>query len=277
MNNGWIKIHRKIRDNCIYKDSHLLHLFIHCLLKANHKTNTFLFNKQEITIERGQFVTGRMELSHELNMNSSLVYRKLKILKNIGILNIKTNNKFSVVTVLKYNTYQDVITTSEQQNEQQVNNKRTTSEQQVNTNKNDNNDNNENNDKKSDCRLEIRQPNLQNQLKEIFENHYYETRGVKYYYTGKCAGNLKQIITKLKAICSADKQSDKDIANAFKYMIENINDNFINDKFSISIINSQFNEIISQIKNGKSTNNNGQSNKGFDIRKNTWIAEALNG
>ena len=145
MNNGWIKIHRKIRDNCIYKDSHLLHLFIHCLLKANHKINTFLFNKQEITIERGQFVTGRLELAKELNMNSSLVYRKLKILENIGIVNIKTNNKFSIVTVLKYNTYQDVITTSEQQNEQQVNNKRTTSEQQVNTNKNNKKENNEKN------------------------------------------------------------------------------------------------------------------------------------
>jgi predicted transcriptional regulator len=146
VNNGWIKIHRKIRDNCIYKDSHLLHLFIHCLLKANHKINTFLFNKQEITIERGQFVTGRLELAKELNMNSSLVYRKLKILENIGIVNIKTNNKFSIVTVLKYNTYQDVITTSEQQNEQQVNNKRTTSEQQVNTNKNNKKEKNDKNE-----------------------------------------------------------------------------------------------------------------------------------
>ena len=59
-NNGWIKIHRKIMDNCIYKDAHLLHLFIHCLLKANHKANKFLFNDKEMIIERGQFITGRL-------------------------------------------------------------------------------------------------------------------------------------------------------------------------------------------------------------------------
>ena len=59
-------------------------------------------------------------------------------------------------------------------------------------------------------------------------------------------------------------------------MLDNISDNWILDNLELSIINSKFNQIISQIKNGKSTNNNGQSNKGFDIRKNTWIAEAKN-
>lgn len=142
-NNGWIKIHRKIMDNCIYKDAHLLHLFIHCLLKANHKANKFLFNDKEMIIERGQFITGRLQLAEDLNVNSSLVYRKLKILENLKIVNIKSNNKFSLVTVLKYNTYQDLITTNEQQNEQQANNQRTTNEQQANTNKKDKNDNKE--------------------------------------------------------------------------------------------------------------------------------------
>ncbi len=142
-NNGWIKIHRKIMDNCIYKDAHLLHLFIHCLLKANHKANKFLFNDKEMIIERGQFITGRLQLAEDLNVNSSLVYRKLKILENLKIVNIKSNNKFSLVTVLKYNTYQDLITTNEQQIEQPANNQRTTNEQQANTNKKDKNDNKE--------------------------------------------------------------------------------------------------------------------------------------
>ena len=130
-------------DNCIYKDAHLLHLFIHCLLKANHKANKFLFNDKEMIIERGQFITGRLQLAEDLNVNSSLVYRKLKILENLKIVNIKSNNKFSLVTVLKYNTYQDLITTNEQQIEQPANNQRTTNEQQANTNKKDKNDNKE--------------------------------------------------------------------------------------------------------------------------------------
>ena len=58
-------------------------------------------------------------------------------------MNIKSNNKFSVLSIVKYNTYQDDTRQSEQHTEQQVNNKRTTSEQPVNTNNNVKNDNNE--------------------------------------------------------------------------------------------------------------------------------------
>lgn len=148
MNNGWIKIHRKLLDNPIYNDPHLLHLFIHCVLKANHKEQEFLFNNELMKVKRGQFITGRFQLGKELNQNPSSIYKRLKILEKLEILNIKSNNKFSVITVLKYNTYQDEVTTKEQQKEQQSNNKVTTKEQQSNTNNNDKNEDNDNNEKK---------------------------------------------------------------------------------------------------------------------------------
>jgi hypothetical protein len=53
--------------------------------------------------------------------------------------------KFTIITILNWDRYQE----NEQQSEQQVNNKRTTSEQQVNTNKNVKNDKNVENDKKT--------------------------------------------------------------------------------------------------------------------------------
>lgn len=140
---GWIKLHRKIFNSVVYQDSKLLHLWIHCLLKANHKSNEFLFNGEKMTVKKGQFISGRFELAKELNMKSSSVYRRLKILEKLQKVNIKSNNKFSLITVIKYSTYQQRIEEGEQQDEQQVNNKRTTSEQQVNTNKNVKNDKNE--------------------------------------------------------------------------------------------------------------------------------------
>ena len=121
----------------------LFTLWVYCLLKANHKPNTFIWNGEKVTIQRGQFISGRKEIAKDLNMNESCTYRNLKKLEKLGNVNIKSNNKFSLITVCKYNTYQTSTLQSEQHFEQQVNNKRTTSEQQTNTNKNEKNENND--------------------------------------------------------------------------------------------------------------------------------------
>lgn len=148
MQNGWISLHRKIKDSAVYSDSDLLKLWIHCLLKATHTHYEQLVGNTVVKLEPGQFVTGRDALAEEFNKgvpttkkcSAISLWRRLKILEKLEMLNIKTTNKYSVVTVIKWNEYQD--------SEQQVNNKRTTDEQQVNTNNNINNSNNNNNSRK---------------------------------------------------------------------------------------------------------------------------------
>ena len=67
-------------------------------------------------------------------------------LKSVEKIDIKANNKYSIVTILNWGLYQGNGEKGEQQSEQQMNNKRTTNEQQMNTNKNiKNNKNNKNN------------------------------------------------------------------------------------------------------------------------------------
>ena len=56
---GWVKLHRKLLDNPIFQDSSLVHVFLYCLLKANHEPRRFMFNGQEMLIEAGQFIAGR--------------------------------------------------------------------------------------------------------------------------------------------------------------------------------------------------------------------------
>ena len=152
----------------------LFTLWVYCLLKANHKPNTFIWNGEQVTIQRGQFISGRKEIAKELNMNESCTYRNLKKLEKLGNVNIKSNNKFSLITICKYNTYQTPQVQSEQHFEQQVNNKRTTNEQQVNTNNNDNNDNNEKNELGSEQKNNIVLPNYQFSLNECISAAEYE-------------------------------------------------------------------------------------------------------
>ena len=51
---------------------------------------------------------------------------------------------------------------------------------------------------------------------------------------------------------------DQGVLNALKYLLDSITDGWILENFSVTNINSKFNEIVSQImakKNGQTTNN----------------------
>ena len=136
---GWIKLHRKLIENPIFLKPELLQLFIYCLLKANHETQKIIFNGQEIEIKIGQFITGRNAMAKDLKQNPKSTYNRLQILKNIEILDIKTNNKFSLVTVRNYELYQS----QETKKDSKKDNQRTTRGQPEDTNKNDKNDKND--------------------------------------------------------------------------------------------------------------------------------------
>lgn len=139
MNNGFIVIWRKFLDTSFFTDSYAVHLAITLLMKANHRDKKFTFNNEEIEIKRGQCIVGRKALSLETGIHTSTIYRKLMLLQEVGFLNIKTNNKFSIITICNYSNYQDVKDRNEQQVEQPANNQRTTSEHKQQCN----NDNNE--------------------------------------------------------------------------------------------------------------------------------------
>lgn len=270
-NLGWIKIHRKIVDNPIYKNSELFHLFVHCLVRANHKPTRLLFNKQEIILKTGQFVTGRYELAKEVRQSPKSVYNRLQILRNLGILDIKTNNKFSLITVIKYSTYQDGKNESGQQNGQPEDNKRTTNGQQMDTDKNNKNIKNDKNDKKRT--LPEKSPaekfNLQNELREVFENYYYSKTNLKYYFNGKDAGNLKQIIQKIRNVANREL-TDAEVLTTFHHLLLKLNNEWILKNLCVSVINSKFNEILNQIKNGSISS--GTPGKRFDADKaNQWL------
>ena len=129
---GWIKLHRKILDNPIFLKPYLFQLFHYCLLKANSEEKKIIWNGKEEIIGKGSFITGRKIMAKEIGQAESATYKRLKTLASLGMISVKSNNRFSVVKVLNYCTYQ----AKDSGKEQQSNNKVTTEEQQSNTTKN---------------------------------------------------------------------------------------------------------------------------------------------
>ena len=126
--NGWVKIHRKIQGWEWYKKSHMFHLFIHLLLSANHADKQW----QGITIKRGQVVVGRKSLSLQTGISEQSVRTCINRLKSTKELTTKSTNRFTIITICNYETYQVLEVPS---NQQTPNNQPATN-QQLTTNKN---------------------------------------------------------------------------------------------------------------------------------------------
>jgi DNA-binding transcriptional MocR family regulator len=137
---GWVKIHRQIKDKAYYKDSEFIHLWIHLILCANHCNGEYLNGYEIIKLKKGQFVTGRKKLSQETGISESKIERILKVFESEQQIEQQTNSRSRLISILSWDKYQ--------QTEQQTDSKRTATEQQVNTNNNDNNYKNEKKDSK---------------------------------------------------------------------------------------------------------------------------------
>ena len=135
-NNGWIKLHRKILENPISKKPYYAWLWILILLKCNHKENEFIFNNKLIKVKRGEFITGRKQLSAESGISEGTVEKILNYFEKTKQIEQQKTNKFRLIKVIKYEEYQE----KEQQDIQQRNNKVTTTNTQTRMIKNEKND-----------------------------------------------------------------------------------------------------------------------------------------
>lgn len=119
-NTSWIKLYRKILKSPIWDNEKALKIWIWCLLKATHQERIQLVGQQEVNLEKGQFVFGRKKASEELSMNESTIYKYIKLLEKLQMISIESNNKFSVVSIEKWEDYQVEDIEKEQQSNNNV-------------------------------------------------------------------------------------------------------------------------------------------------------------
>jgi DnaD/phage-associated family protein len=134
MNEGYIKLYRKILENpIIMKDTEHLALWIYILLNATHKEMKVIFGNNTKILKPGEFITGLKKISIETNIEIHKVDRILKLFKSEKQIEIQTCTKGRLISVLNWEEYQS----NEKQNEKQMRNERETNEKRVRTNKNE--------------------------------------------------------------------------------------------------------------------------------------------
>ena len=147
MSDGYILIARKILQSRLWGlSSSDIIMALTCVLLANHKDKVWFDGKKNVNITRGTFITSMDKLQQILPRGFSpmKIRTSLLHLKNLRFLTNQTTNRYSLITIINYNDYQDKgsYVTNTITIKQQTDNKRIT------TNNNDNNDNKEKKRKK---------------------------------------------------------------------------------------------------------------------------------
>ena len=105
--NGFVKLFRNSLESSLFSNANLWKVWCYCLLRANYKQRTILFETEEITLSPGQFITGRLQGAMDCDMQPSTYRNQLKKLQSLTKLDIKSDNKKSIITILNWGSYQD--------------------------------------------------------------------------------------------------------------------------------------------------------------------------
>lgn len=125
LKSGFIKINREIINWKWYKNPITKSMFLHILLQANYEAHGF----ENITIERGEFVSSYPNLAKDLGITVMQARTAINHLKSTGEITAKSYPKFTVFSVVNYDMYQ-----TRQRVKQQASNSQITGKQQSNNN-----------------------------------------------------------------------------------------------------------------------------------------------
>ena len=138
MDSGWIKLHRKMLKNALWRDCNANQkvVMITLLLMADHKDNNWIFKGEEYTTAPGQFITSLKSLAEATGLEMSTVRRTINKLEKFGFCTSKSTNKNRLITIENWGKYQDLAGSTDKQTDKQPTSNRQATDKQPTTNKN---------------------------------------------------------------------------------------------------------------------------------------------
>jgi DNA replication protein DnaD len=137
-NKSFIKLSRKVRQHWLWKASRKKTKFeawIDLLFRANFEAGKEPYGHDLIDLKRGELLCSQEGLAKDWGWDRSAVRHFLKQLESDQMVIMKVTNKFTVITLCNYATYND----KQPAQQQQDNNNPTSKQHQDNTYKNDKN------------------------------------------------------------------------------------------------------------------------------------------
>ena len=292
MKKGFVKLYRDYGDRIWSSDPNTIAVLVHCLWMANYKEQSF----KGRVIPVGSFVTSLDSMERHTGVTKRGIRTALKRLKDDTIIDIETTQRYTIISVLDYSNLQDESECERHKDDiindtdatRKLHENDTTDGTKVTTIIEEENNNIEK-EKKTITSTDVDVPivetsagkkknlSLKKEKKEkkytithrcrlVFEQQYLQKKGEEYYYTPKDAQAIKQLLDKIKSkMPDEEKDNEESLETNFTAFIQAILNSgkvekWVLDNLSLPVINSKFNEIYAQLKNGTSR----QQNNGSD-------------
>lgn len=126
MNERWIKIYEKFIEWEWFQIPEMVQLFLYLLIKANVKDKKW----RRVDIKRGQLITSYPNISADTGLSTQTIRTCLKRLELTNEIERKSTHHFTIITICKYESYQEAKEPSQQTtNRQLTDNQQTTNRQ----------------------------------------------------------------------------------------------------------------------------------------------------
>jgi hypothetical protein len=128
MHRGYIRSWRKSFESDVSKNVNVWYFWSWCLHRACYQEHDVILGYQTIKLYPGQLIFGRKKAAAELPLSEREIRTCMEFLKKSGNMTIKTTNKFSIISIVNWNIYQDPNIKSDHQSDQQATSKRPASD-----------------------------------------------------------------------------------------------------------------------------------------------------
>ena len=295
---GWIKIYRSLLYWEWADVPEMVALWVRLIIRATHEDSQW----HGVTISRGQLVTTTAKLAAESGLSPQQVRTCLDRLKASNQINTQTTNKYTIITICKYEAYQETETTEQQTNgkqttrKQQTNNKQSTSisrtkEQEELINKpptplqGDTPEQPEKPIVEQPAKPAREKAHAVTRYDRVWEEIYTKLTSNTFFWTKRENVAVQSIvgrITKMMEEAGRDP-TDTEKENAMRWFVESLwqlDDQWIRTNFVPHVIDGKFNEYYNQLKqakNGKPKNNTAGNPTGVSADYLARVAAELGG
>ena len=122
---GWIKIHRKIKDHWLWSSDHRLKWWLDILLTVNYSDTKVLIKGNLVECKRGQSVRSLETWAKDWNVTKKTVKEFFELLQKDSMLVYESIQISTRITVCNYEDYQEVVNGKETQSKRKVNGEET--------------------------------------------------------------------------------------------------------------------------------------------------------
>ena len=108
MDNGWIMLHRRIKNSRLAKDPYEYRAWTFLLMDANFKDNEFISKGELINLKRGEVLTSERQLRTTWGVSRRKVRKFLEIWEKEGRIETERTPKGTRIKILNYEKYQGI-------------------------------------------------------------------------------------------------------------------------------------------------------------------------